>query len=103
MSTRYEIPLTPENQTFSVVLAGIKYLMTLRWNDQATAWVLDIYDANSNLLLGGIALVTGGDLLAPYAYMNFGGALTVASDNNADAVPTQTNIGSLSHLYFTTP
>lgn len=103
MSTRYEIPLTAENQTFTTTLAGINYGMTLRWNDQILAWVLDIYDANGNLLIGGIALVTGIDLLAPYAYMNFGGTLTVASDNNADAIPTQTNLGSMSHLYFTTP
>lgn len=103
MTVRYEIPLTPENQSFTVSLAGVTYGMTLRWNDQAAAWVLDIYDSLGNLLIGAIALITGADLLAPYTYLNFGGTLTVASDNNADAVPTQTNLGSMSHLYFTTP
>jgi hypothetical protein len=103
MTTRYEIPLTAENQTFKVALAGVNYGMTLRWNGQAAAWVLDIRDSLGNLLIGAIALITGTDLLAPYAYMNFGGTLTVASDNNADAIPTQSNLGSISHLYFTTP
>ncbi len=103
MTTRFEIPLTPENQTFSVALAGVIYNIELRWNDALTAWVLDIYDVNSNLLVGGLALITGTDLLAPYAYMNFGGTLTVVSDNSTSAIPTQTNLGTESHLYFTTP
>jgi hypothetical protein len=55
------------------------------------------------MLVSGIPLVTGVDLLAPYAYLGFGGELLVATDGNTAAVPTYANLGTGSHLYFVTP
>jgi hypothetical protein len=103
MSTRYEIPLINQSQTFKVVLMGVSYQMTVHWCSASNSWMLDVADANGNLIIGSIPLVTGADLLAPYVYMNFGGTLTCSTDNNADAIPTYANLGSQSHLYFTTP
>lgn len=97
----YEIPLTPQNQTFSVALAGVTYRMRLRWIDVMSAWALDLYDANGNLLVGSIPLVTGADLLEPYPYLGIGGSLTVVSDNDPTQVPNASQLGVSGHLYFT--
>lgn len=102
MSTTVEIPLISAPQTFSVVLAGVTYNMTVRWCAPGGFWGLDIADASDNTLVGGIPLITGGDLLEPYEYLGISGALTVVTDYDAGAPPTSTNLGSQSHLYFTT-
>ena len=79
----------------------------LKWCDVNTdpsqgGWVLDIRDTNNNVIIGGIPLVTGADLLAQYGYKNIGGGgqLFVQSDSNPDQVPTYTNLGQTSHLYW---
>ena len=56
---RYVIPLTPEPQRFSIVLAA---------------------DAEGVPLVSGIPLVAGCDLLEPYAYLGLGGALLLSGD-----------------------
>lgn len=97
----FKIPLTPEPQTFFISLAGVKYRLTLRFRAATDAgWVLDIADAQGAPLVEGIALVTGTDLLAPYAYLGIGGKLVVRSDADPDAVPTFANLGVGSQLYF---
>lgn len=98
----YEIPLTAQQQTFTIALVGIDYVLTVKWNLQNASWVLDIADANSNALLTGIPLVTGADLLEQFAYVGIGGQLRVQTDNDVDAVPTVDNLGTTSHLYFVT-
>jgi hypothetical protein len=101
MSTSFEVPLRNQSQTFKIALAGKTYGLTVHWCNAANCWMMDIADSLNNLMIGSIPLVTGTDLLAPYAYLNFGGVLTVATDNNADAIPTYPNLGINSHLYFT--
>lgn len=100
--TAYEIPLAPQAQTFSILLNGANYALTLMWRsvDALGGWVLDIADAYNNPLVQGIPLVTGCDLLGQYQYLGFGGGLWVLTDGDSTAIPTYSNIGSLSHLYF---
>lgn len=99
---QYEIPLSPNSQSFQIAILGTMYNMRVMWNVAMSSWILDIADANNTPILNGIPLVTGTDLLAPYAYLNFGGTLTVFTDGDLDAVPTYSNLGINSHLYFTT-
>lgn len=96
----FEIPLTPEAQTFLVSLAGVQYQFTLQWRDAVNngGWVLDIADSTGNPMVSGIPLVTGVDLLAQYDYLGINAELWVQTDA-ADAVPTYTNLGIQSHLY----
>jgi len=101
--TKYEIPLISDPQTFEITLAGTPYSLEVRWNKITTNWTLDISDVNGSTILTGIALTTGVDLLAQYAYLNFGGSLTVETDGDLTAIPTLDNLGIHSHLYFTTP
>lgn len=105
MATHTEIPLsTSQASLFSVVLAGITYQMRLTYNTaQSGCWMLDIGDAAGNLLIAGQPLVSGVDLLAQYAYMEFGGALVCTTDRGAGEVPTFDGLGVTSHLYFVTP
>lgn len=103
MSTALEIPLSGQAQTFSITLAGTEYQLTFLWRDAAGGgWVLDLADAAGNQLLSGIPLITGVDLLAQYSYLNIPGQLWVMSDGDPAAVPTYSNLGSTSHLYFVT-
>jgi predicted Zn-dependent protease with MMP-like domain len=104
MSTTYEIPLTPSPQTFSILLAGVSYQLTLRYIDATEGgWLIDIADNAENNILCGVPLVTGHDLLEQYDYLGLGGQLFVQTDGDPDAIPTFQNLGLQGHLYFVTP
>ena len=102
MATIVEIPVRrSQAQRFSVTLGGTAYNVRLTYDiAQEGCWVLDIGDANGALLVAGIPLVTGVDLLAQYAYLGFGGSLVVTTDRGAGEVPTFDGLGVTSHLYF---
>lgn len=100
MPTPYLVPLKATNQKLQVMLAGQPYNLTVRWNEMNQSWMLDIADGDSNPLVSGIAIVTGRDLLAPYAYLGIGGQLIAQTTNDTDAVPTFANLGNLGNLYF---
>jgi hypothetical protein len=100
MSTPYIIPLIPAPQTLSVTLGGNQYNLRVLWNNAASCWVLDIYDASNNPVVLGIAVVTGVDLLRQFGYLNFGGQLIAQTDFDTLAVPTADNLGTNGNLYF---
>lgn len=94
----YTIPLSPEPQSFGITLAGKEYRLTVRWfvADDG-GWHLDIQEPeNAAPIIMGIPLVTGCDLLAQYAYMEFGGELRVDSELPA----TLENLGADVELVF---
>ena len=96
------IPLTNIPQTFNINLAGINYQMTCKWNDSADAgWVIDIADENTQTpIAANIPLITGADCLSGLEYLGIQGQLYVYTDGNQYAVPTLTNLGVESNLYF---
>jgi hypothetical protein len=106
MSTPYPIPLqvgTP--QTFGIQLGSKSYQLTFAYrNDLAGlgGWFMDIADAIGNALVSGIAVVTGCDLLGPYQYLGFGGAIVGQTTDNPDALPTFDNFGDDFQLYWVT-
>jgi len=100
--TPYEIPLQPSALDLAVQLAGVSYNLHVVWNSMACYWVLDISDDNNVLIVGGIPLVTGADLLEQYQYLDIGGGLICLTDGALDPPPTYTNLGSTGHLYFFT-
>lgn len=88
-------------QVFTITLNGVTYTITLFWCDaQDGGWVINIGDAQNNSIVSGIPLVTGADLLAQYEHLGIGIAIWVQTDNDPNAVPTFTNLGSNSHLYY---
>jgi hypothetical protein len=102
MPTVLEIPLTARPLTFSVVLEGTTYGIRQYWLKPAQCWVINIYDAGDNLLIGGVPLITGTDLLTQLRqYVGPPGQMVVISDQfPPDAVPTLTNLGKTGHLYY---
>jgi len=99
----FEIPLAGASTTFQTTILNIVYTFTVQWRNAASLWFLDIADASGNLIIGGIPLVTGANLLEQYAYLGFGFQLWVQSDVTPDETPTYANLGTSSHLYVVTP
>lgn len=104
MLSFFLIPLTNVPQQFQIVLAGITYLMTAKWNAaDDSGWVLDIADENDVPLATNIALITGADCLEGLEYLGFQGSLYVnTSGATPTAIPTLDNLGIDSNLYFAT-
>ncbi|CAI1018630.1 Uncharacterised protein [Serratia ficaria] len=94
-----EIPLTPTNQQFAITLGEQQLNMRIMWRDEA-GWLLDLMDGAGAELVNGIPLVPGANLLEQYAYLGIAGALAVLVDNNEPELPTKTNLGVSSHLYY---
>lgn len=105
--TNFLIPLLNVPQTFGINLAGVDYILTNKWNDAPDAgWVLDIADSNSVPIATNIPLITGADCLEGLEYLGIGGALYILTNGASPFdVPTYTNLGVDSNLYFqvTTP
>ena len=62
------IALTADAQGQTTVnLGNTTITLVTKYNYSAQCWCMDIFDVNGNLLLAGIMLVPGVDLLKPYA------------------------------------
>lgn len=94
-----EIPLTAENQLFTIQLGGQKLRLRLIFRDSG-GWILDLLNLDDTPLVTGIPLVQGADLLESHSGLGFSGGLWVVSDDEAHEYPTKANLGTLSHLYF---
>lgn len=94
-----EIPLTPANQRFAITLGEQQLNMRIIWRDGA-GWIMDLMDGRGADLVSGIPLVPGVNLLEQYAHLGLVGALIVLVDNNEPELPTKTNLGTGSHLYY---
>lgn len=102
--TIFLIPLQNIPQSFNISLAGKSYTMTCKWNNSDDAgWVLDFVDFDTGLpIVANIPLISGGDCLAGLEYLGFNGELRIFTDGDDTAVPTLTNLGFESNLYFGT-
>jgi len=102
--TPFLVPVTNVPQNFQLVLAGITYGLTCKWNDaDEGGWVIDIADENGVPLACNIPLITGADCLEGLEYLGIQGSLFVVSTGaDAWAVPTLENLGANSFLYFLT-
>ncbi|HKS34812.1 MAG TPA: hypothetical protein VJS14_13895 [Enterobacteriaceae bacterium] len=94
-----EIPLSADNQHFTVAIAGTTYRMRLVWRE--TFWCLDLLNNDQTPVALSLPLVTGADLLDAYDYLNLGFSLLVGAADGRDA-PTKTDLGRFSHLYVIT-
>lgn len=100
----FEIPTGPSQRIETVVLNGVSYGFGFTYADAPDGgWIMDIADAAGNPLVCGIPLVTGCDLLAPFAYLGIGGKLFVATDGDSGAVPTYDSLGVTTHLFWEYP
>lgn len=98
----FPLPASATAQSFFIQLDNISYKITLRWNAVAVCWVMDIADFEEEPMVQGIPIVTGTDLLAPYAYLGIGGGIVALTEGNPDAVPTFENLGNGGDVFFVT-
>lgn len=100
MATLNEIPLSGVPETFSVELGTTTYKMTVRWNPVASYWYLDIADSNGSMIVAGIPMVIGHNLLEQYDYLGFSGVLVVSNDTDPEQDPPYEGLGTNTHLYY---
>lgn len=100
----YIIPLNSQPQVFDITLAGVDYVMTVKWNDMGQSWIMDIADVNGVPIVGCIPLITGADLLVGLAYLGIGGQLFILTSQGKypDEVPGLDDLGVNSNIYFYT-
>lgn len=100
----YLIPLSNVPQQIQITLAGVDYILTVKWNDIGSSWILDIQDLNENNLVKCLPLVTGTNLLSGLEYLNIDGELWVldAKGNIPAVVPDLSSLGDTENLYFYT-
>lgn len=95
-----EIPLARTPQSLTAVLGGTTYALALKWNRYSQCWLIDVRDATGLAIAMGLAMVTGADLLEQLRYLGFAGGLQAQTDNDRDAVPAFTNLGSAGRLFY---
>lgn len=100
MAALNEIPLSGVPETFSIDLGSQSYQLTVRWNVKASYWVLDIAKSGGAMLVAGIPLVTGHNLLEQYAHLGLDFILVVSNDSDPDQIPPYEGLGTTSHLYY---
>ncbi len=98
------IPLIAAPQSFQIQLAGVNYLLTVKWNAaQDAGWQFDLVNSDTNTpLVAGAPFITGADCLAGLEYLGINGQLWVYTNGEANDVPTFTDLGNESNLYFLT-
>ena len=83
------LPLTNTPQRFEIELDGRLFILQCVWNEEAPAWMLDLYDAETGeALFRSAPLVAGVDILKPYAYLGIKGQLFVYTDGAESEPPT---------------
>ncbi len=98
MAAYYTIPLTPEPQSFGIALAGREYRLRVRWFEAVeSGWHLDILSQDgAAVILAGLPLVTGCDLLEQHGHLEIGGGLRI----DAALPPTLDDLGAGVDLVF---
>ena len=96
----FTIPLYVDPRyNFKIDLEGNSYLFTIHWNVIAAAWYLDIEGISNTVEYRGIKLVTGVNLLKPYAIRELG-ALYMLDNDEEGLDPDYENIGSRYEMYY---
>lgn len=83
------VPFTSDyDQTFTVALGDQKYVIDARWNDRGQIWTCDLTrDVDQVQLVAGVPLLSGQEVLLPYALGIGGLAVTDLGRTNTDPGP----------------
>lgn len=76
------IPFKPSiaNQTFSTTIEDEEYRFSARWNSRAGQWRMDVFDAEGNAIIRGVAIVLGTYLGRTSTHRLFRNGVFVALD-----------------------
>lgn len=95
-----EVPVTPTpSQQFTIDLDGQTVDISIRWNATAEQWVMDLVGVTFTTTLNGITLVTGVNVLAPYAVRELG-QLWVVDLEEKNEEPDFDNFGDRYQLLY---
>ena len=94
-----EIPLTADNQQFSINLGSQQLRLSFIWRDIA-GWIMDVHDLAGNPILSGSPLIPNVNLIEQFPYLGIDGWLVVSSDAESGEYPSKTGLGTLSRIYF---
>lgn len=92
-----EIPLSPDGQSFNIALGGTNYQVRVTW--RGLFWCMDLMTGSGTIIIAGMPMITGYDLLEQYRHLNLGFSLYVICDVEGQENPTQYDLGITSHLY----
>lgn len=82
------------NKEFRTELDGIFFLLSFRFNSRAAIWMMDISDENSNIIVSGIALLLGVNLLGRFPDSKLPpGTLFVENFSEENVEATRDNLG----------
>lgn len=90
------------DQTFRCQLDGTQYVFDARWNERGAFWAFDLTENPSQtLLVAGVPLLLGQDVLAPYALGIGGFIMADLANSNTEAGPD--DLGDRVVAVFFTP
>ena len=92
----YEIPLSAQNQKFSISLAGRQY--KLRFVYRIDAWFFDVLDMAENMLIPSLLMCQGINLIEQYQHILKGGFYVI--NIKKDESQAFTDLGSNIQLYW---
>ena len=98
-----EIPVTAKPQRFSFWLANQTWVWKLYWLRPMSCWVIDICNMDGTVIVGGIPLVAGTDLLGQFQYTGAmtPGSMVIISDHRwPDETVGYDELGTVGHIYW---
>lgn len=77
-----QLPLIPSVPFYRVgtVLAGVQYILDLRWNGRESSWFMDVLDEEETPIRSGLRIVLGALLGARSANPDFPAGAFIVSD-----------------------
>lgn len=97
---------TPGFYTQRTTLSGVSYLLTFRYNSRMDRWLLDIADANAQLLLAGLPILGAWSVAGRFAGLIRGlplGHLAAADLTGAQRDPQENTLGSDVPIFYMVP
>lgn len=99
MKNPYILPVTSQpNQTFKTVIPlgkrNVELTIGLSFLEVAGFWTMDITNQYGVMLLSNLPLLTGGNLLAPYSYLNLGELQVVKRNPTYEDRPNSAQLGT---------
>lgn len=96
-----EIPLTADpEQNFNIIIGGVNYNVRVLLNSRTGLWTMTLLDGDI-ILVAGIGLVSGVDILNQYTFLPIKNAYVVNLESpNTD--PSKEGLGTVSRLFILT-
>lgn len=89
---------------FSIVLSGVVYTLTFRYNGRMSRWMMNITDSSGTDLLNGIPCLIGVSMTGRFVELGLpDGDFFCIDDTNQDTQPTRDSFGIDHTLLYSDP